>query len=514
MDSNKSDKYIIAIELSSSQAKGAVASVAQTPYAKMEVPTVEIVAHDDNSEFVRYGRIQNMVDAEVHSSFVLSKLKNHPSMTGRDIAGLYVGLGGLSLISVRTKANLDLPTPMIINDEVMRKLEMEANKQVPGDKEILAVLPRKFLVDKKICAKPNGAMGSSIYGEYTVVMAAPANRDNLRRVLEERMGMRVIRFVITPLAVADAVLSEEEKQLGCLLIDFGHQTTTVSIYKDRALQRIATIPLGGYHITTDIATGLKLTFDKAEERKQSVGTAINQPSASIPDDVRQLNSYLQARLGEIMANVMHQLSSIGLKAADLASGAVVTGRGAKLQALGQYVKEMTKLETRLAPAPAAVLVKDSDIVASDYTSLLSIVAAAASEPDFAGSTSSTEPAEVNEEQQTLGQPAAASDAGGLFFPATAQPYADPHTAAVPTSKDYVNDDNVLLDDEVVEARIAEEEKKRQQKESQPEAGGKKLSFFGIVTKKLGDLMQRNADDGKGNDNQSQDIGLDEEIAQN
>lgn len=505
---NSTDKYIVAIELSSSQAKSAVAVVPQSPYANLEVPKVEMVAHHDNSEFVRYGRIQNMVDAESNSSFVLSKLKNHPSMLGRSITGIYVGLSGLSLLSMRTKAQIALPTPMVIDAEALRKLQLEATKQVPGDKEILAVLPRKFLVDQKLCANPNGAFGASVYGEYTIVMASPVNRENMQRVLEDRMGLKIEEFIITPLAVADMVLAEEEKQLGCMLIDFGHQTTTVSIYKDRALQRIATIPMGGYHITCDIASGLKLTQERAEERKQQVGSAINQPSPSTPEDVKQLNSYLQARLGEIVANVLNQLSSIGYKTSDLPSGIVITGRAAKLQALPQYLKEMTKLDVRLAATPNTVVVNDPDINPADYTSIISIVASVASKPSFVSSVPvAPKPAVTVPEPVAQPQPASAD----FVFPEVA-PTPVP-TPAYPEYEDSISDDDILLDDEVADARYqqaqqkkAEALRKKNEKKKQQEQDEDKPGLFGKISKRLAQIMQ------SGNQNGDNNIYLDDDAS--
>lgn len=370
-------RYVIALELSGSQVKGAAAALPNLPNAPLQTPTIEAIACVDNAQCVQYGRVQNIIDATKHVNFVAQKLENSLLPRGGKIESAYVGLSGRSLGSMQTVVEIELPSEMEVTDEIMAKLADQAALQVPDEKKALKVLPRKFVIDNQAIANPVGTLGSRIKGEFTVVTCNPANASNLELVLNERAQLPIKDFVVTPLAVADLTLTEEEKHLGVALVDIGAQTTTVSVYKGRALQYLATLPIGSRHITLDIAHGMNITEERAEMAKCTQGSAVTAPGAQASDDVARVNCYVQARMGEIMANVMAQISFAGYQAADLAAGIVLTGRGAKLEGIEQLVEDQYKMKVRFAAIPSSVAVADHSANPSDFTSLIAIVASAA-----------------------------------------------------------------------------------------------------------------------------------------
>lgn len=370
-------RYVIALELSGSQVKGAAASLPASPNAPMPTPTIEAVACVDNAQCVQYGRVQNIIDATKHAGFVAQKLENSLMPRGGKIEGVYAGLAGRSLGSVHSVAEIELPSEMEITDEIMAKLFDQAALMAPTDKKVLKVLPRKFVIDNQASANPVGALGSRIKGEFTVVTCSQANASNLELVLNDRAQLPIKAFVITPLAVADMVLGEEEKHLGVALVDIGAQTTTVSVYKGRALQYLATLPIGSRHITLDIAHGMNITEERAELAKCTQASAVQSAAAAASEDVARVNCYVQARMGEILANVMAQIGYAGYQPADLAAGMVLTGRGAKLDGIEQMVEDQCKMKVRFAGIPAAIAVTDHSVSPSDITSLIAIAAEAA-----------------------------------------------------------------------------------------------------------------------------------------
>lgn len=370
-------RYVIALELSGSQVKGAAASLPKSPNAPMQAPAIEAVACVDNAQCVQYGRVQNIIDATKHACFVAQKLENSLSPRGGKIEGVYAGLAGRSLGSVHTVAEIELPSEMEITDEIMAKLFDQAALMAQTDKKVLKVLPRKFVIDNQANANPVGTLGSRIKGEFTVVTCSQANASNLELVLNERAQLPIKGFVITPLAVADLVLGEEEKHLGVALVDIGAQTTTVSVYKGRALQYLATLPIGSRHITLDIAHGMNITEERAEMAKCTQASAAAPAAAPASEDVARVNCYVQARMGEILANVMAQISYAGYQPADLAAGMVLTGRGAKLDGIEQMVEDQCKMKVRFAGIPTSVAVADHSLSPSDITSLIAIAAEAA-----------------------------------------------------------------------------------------------------------------------------------------
>lgn len=377
-------KYIIVLEFSGTQVKGALAKAPAMSASPLAIPSIEAVAHEDKTSCVQYGRVHNLIDAAKDASFVIQKLENSPKIHSGKITGVYVGLAGRSLASMRSSAELVLATEQEITPEILKRLIGEATKMVPGDKIALAVLPTRFIVNNQATKSPVGSLGSKIKGEFTVVTCSPANRRNIERVLDERLHMAVKDYVVTPLALADMVLGEEEKQLGCVLVDLGAQTTTVSIYKDRALQHLATLPMGSNNITADIATGLSHVKERAELVKIRQANALPEPVSSTDADANRLNCYVQARLGEIIANVAAQIEFAGFKPSDLSAGFILTGRGAKLKNMAKAFEAQTKMKARHASIPATVTVADRSIDPADYASLIAITLAGTKAPDAEG----------------------------------------------------------------------------------------------------------------------------------
>lgn len=376
-------KYIIALEFSGTQVKCALAKAPAVSGSPMAIPTIEAVAHEDTASCVQYGRVHNLIDAAKDASYVIQKLENSPKIRQGKITSAYVGLAGRSLGSMRASAELVLASEQEITPEILKRLIGEATKMVPGDKMAVAVLPSRFIVNNQATKSPVGSLGSKIKGEFTVVTCSPVNRRNIERVLGDRLRLPVKDFVVTPLAIADMVLGEEEKQLGCVLVDLGAQTTTVSIYKDRVLKYLATLPMGSNNITTDIATGLSHVKERAEQVKIRQANALPEP-VSTDTDANRLNCYVQARLGEIIANVAAQIEFAGFKPSDLSAGYILTGRGAKLKNMAKAFEVQTKMKTRHASIPATVNVTDSSIEPSDYASLIAIALAGVKDADTEG----------------------------------------------------------------------------------------------------------------------------------
>ncbi|MCM1451271.1 MAG: hypothetical protein NC102_03360 [Clostridium sp.] len=417
-----------------------MAKTSPSAYTPLAIPQVEAVVSEDKVNCVQYGRVQNLIEAATNLSYVLQKLQNHPSIGKGRINGAYVALAGRSLGSEQTSAELPLPHEMEITGDILKHLLAVATKPISGDKKVIKVVPRKYYVDNQATANPVGALGTKIRGEFTVVTCSPTNQRNLELVLNERLHLPVKEYVPTPLTTAAMVLGEEEKQLGCALVDVGAQTTTVSIYKDRALQRLATIPIGSYNITHDIAMGCNTTDEHAEGMKLSFGNAL--PDSAANDDAMAMNCYVQARVGEIIANIMAQIEYAGYKASDLSAGFIVAGRGAKLKNFTAALEAQTKMKARLASVPDTVAVKDASVEPSDYISLMSILSYASAKPG--DDTCVDFPPKPVYEDIPLEQ-----EGGASGF--------DPYESGR-------DDENLLLDDEELELRRAQAAQRRQKEQ--------------------------------------------------
>ncbi len=373
-------RYIVALELSGSQIKGAAASVSANTHSSLAIPAVEALAIEDKVNCVQYGRVQNFIDAAEHVNYVLQKLENDSALANGKITSAYVALAGRSLGSVRTSAELSLHSEMEITDDILKRLRQEATKSIPNDKKVLKVLPRKYYIDNQASQNPVGTMGSKLKGDFTVVTCSSNNRKMLEKVFVERVDLPIKGYIVTPLALAELVLGGEEMQLGCALVDIGAQTTTIAIYKDRALQYIATLPLGSHNITRDIAAGMNITEERAEQIKISQGNAVpDTPSTS--DEQSRINLYVQARAGELVANIGAQIGYADFKPSDLGAGIILTGRGSKLRNLDKLIENQLKVRTRQASITATVNVVKRTFDPTDYLPLISIISHSAKSGD-------------------------------------------------------------------------------------------------------------------------------------
>ena len=372
-------RYIAALELAGSRISGAVAKVDADTSSAIALPEIIALESEDKPGCVQYGRVQNLIDAANITSYVIQKLENRPEVHPGKITSAFVALAGRSLASVRTSAELALPTEMEITVDILDRLFKEATKAVPPEKKVLKIMPRKYTVDSQVAVNPVGSLGSRIKGDFTIVTCSPVNRRNLELVFDERLQLKVDDYIVTPLAVADLVLGEEEKQRGCVLVDMGYHTTTISVYHDRALQYLATLPLGSNNITADLANGLKITDEQAELSKRSQANAMFETTPQTNLDTVRINRYVEARLGEIVANILAQIGFSGFKSDDLAAGFILTGRGVKLRNFARYLETQSKMPVRMASVPATISAADG-IDTSDYVALAAIVANAAAIP--------------------------------------------------------------------------------------------------------------------------------------
>lgn len=359
-------KYIVAIEIGSSKIHGAVASV--DPAGKLTVLASEYL-HAINS--VRYGRVSNVQEVSANVNTVIKKLENNPAIMPHKISGLYISLGGRSLSTTDCSASLEYGKEIEINDDAIRRLKDEARFQLTTTKSILEMLPRTSYVDNKEVANMVGTVGKRVRMEFTALLCAQDNRNNLERIKLDSPLIKSVNYITRQLAIADLVLTNTDRQLGVVLADFGAETTTLSIYKNNALQFAVTLPLGARNVTLDLKAGLSLTEDKAEQVKLDMGNALtDRHGAPLTTEQAEVNQYVHSRVGEIIANVIHQIEAAGFKAADLPSGIVVVGGGARLRHFNQALSQLSKMKVRAGTVHPRIILcagvdpdRDIDIVA-------------------------------------------------------------------------------------------------------------------------------------------------------
>lgn len=344
------DTYVAAIEIGSSKITGAVGL-----YDTEKTLKVLAIEQEESRDSVRYGIIHNPEEVAARVMRILQKLSANPAVAPRKITGIFVGLSGRSMRSVASDVKLFYPEETEITAEILHNLRKDATDiELDSNQEILSVVPRSYQIDGLETSSPKGAMGKDVSAVFDVIIGRTELKRNIQRALTERTGVKIEGLIVTALATADIVLSQEEKRLGCMLVDFGAETTAVSIYRKGALCYFATLPFGGRNITRDLTT-LSILEERAEEIKCESGRAIARETPSTLNlngiKLSDVSNLIVARAEEIVANVVQQITYAGLKEKDLPAGIVCVGAGAHLGGILELLENQSGLNARMGHFP-------------------------------------------------------------------------------------------------------------------------------------------------------------------
>ena len=255
---------------------------------------------------------------------------------------------------------------------------MQSNREIPLiDREILAVEPQEYKVGNNLLTEPVGVPADYIEGHFLNIIARHSLKSNIKQCFKQT-GYEVADYFLSPLVTANVVLSDSERRSGCALIDFGANTTTVSVYKNNILRHLAVIPLGSENITQDICS-MHFEEEEGEQLKLRFGSAYTELSdndeetnrsynldgrCTIP--ARQLEDIVEARVNEIITNVWNQImvSGYGDK---LLGGVVFTGGMTNLPNLDKAFTHITKIEKiRIAKSSEISLEGDIELPTGWY----------------------------------------------------------------------------------------------------------------------------------------------------
>jgi len=282
-------------------------------------------------------------------------------MAGVEIESVYASIGGGHLAGVNSQGVVAIQsrTREVSPSDVERAIEVARDVHLPPDREILHVLTQAFSVDEQDGVRePLGMLGSRLGVEVHLVTGAVAAAQNVVRSVN-RAGLTVRDLVLQPLASAESVLTPDERDLGVIVVDIGGGTTDVALYRENAVWHTAVIPLGGDHITNDIAVGLRTPATDGEELKKLYGCA--QTALCLEDETievasiggrkprvlsrQTLSRIIQARVEEIFALVAKGVRQAGLEDAATA-GVVVTGGASMMEGVPELAESIFDLPVR------------------------------------------------------------------------------------------------------------------------------------------------------------------------
>ncbi|MDT0552904.1 cell division protein FtsA [Urechidicola vernalis] len=299
------------------------------------------------------------------------------AVSGVQISDAIVGIAGQHIRSLQHSDYITRPNSQeVIDENDLEQLENQVHKLVmlPGE-EIIHVLPQEFKVDGQGEIKePIGMYGGRLEANFHVVVGQVSSIRNIGRCIKSA-GLSLAGITLEPLASADAVLSQEEKEAGVALIDIGGGTTDLAIFKDGIIRHTAVIPFGGNVITEDIKEGCSIIEKQAELLKTKFGSAWpgenkDNEIVSIPGlrgrdpkeiTLKNLSKIIHARVVEIIEQTFVEIRNYGHEEAKkkLIAGIVLTGGGAQLKHIKQLVEYITGMDTRIG-YPNEHIAGDSD----------------------------------------------------------------------------------------------------------------------------------------------------------
>ncbi|MCS6926674.1 MAG: cell division protein FtsA [Candidatus Binatia bacterium] len=308
------------------------------------------------SQGLRKGQIIN-VDATVQA--IRKAVEEAQLGANCEIHNVCVGITGEHLAGLASQGVVVVKDREVSRADVERVLEVARAIALPSGYEILHVLPQEFLVDGQDRGRdPVGSSGLRLEANVHVI-AASSNEIQAVSKCGERAGLHVRSLYFTALAAAEAVLTPEEKELGVALLDVGGGTTGMVAFHHGAVHYTAVLPLGGYHITNDLAAGLRIPIAEAEKIKQRHGCALGDlltPGEMVemprvggrdpaPVPRRRLSEIIEPRAEEIFTLVRNHLSEAEMLSR-LGSGIVLTGGSTIMEGMPELAERVFRLPVR------------------------------------------------------------------------------------------------------------------------------------------------------------------------
>ena len=307
---------------------------------------------------IRKGTI---VDLQAASQSIARSIEKAERSSGMEVTSALASLAGSHVSSVNSHGVVGISGRAIDQDDVMRALDAAQAVAIPHNREIIHVIQRGFTVDGQDGIRmPMGMHGYRLEVEAHIITAAAATVENLRQSVQAS-GVQVSQFVLNPLASGEVVLSETERQMGVVVCDIGGGTTDMAIYIDGDVWHTMVLGVGGNHVTSDIAHGLRLSMAQAEEVKKQYGHALQ---SEIPENDRfsahlfgeetpvmlsrsELAMIIEARMEEIFDLVLQEIKRSGYDGM-LPAGVVLTGGSSLMPGARALANRVLGLPVRIA----------------------------------------------------------------------------------------------------------------------------------------------------------------------
>lgn len=348
------DRYIAGIDIGTHSIR-----VIQAKLDNADALPVVIGAVSVPAAGLRRGVVTDLDEAVSALSSALEKLER---MTAVPVSEAVVSVSGQHITALTSKGVIAVSKAdgEVSEADVVRVVDAAQAVSIPQNREVLHVIPKAFMLDGQEGIKdPLGMTGVRLEVDTTMVHGSSSLVKNLQRVCTQA-GVEPREMVVAPLAAAQAVLSRKQKELGVVMVDIGAGTTSIAVYEENTLLHTAVLPLGGLHITNDLAIGLRTSIDTAERVKVLYGYAGTLPvgeqhmidlskiDENETEEVSRADvvDIIEARLSEIFEHVNRELKMLN-RDGKLPAGVVLVGGTSNMPGITAYAKQALRLPAQV-----------------------------------------------------------------------------------------------------------------------------------------------------------------------
>jgi cell division protein FtsA len=373
----KKDRYIIGLDVGSTKTCALIAELDQEQVKFLALGAAE-------SKGLRKGLIVNL-DSTVSS--IRRAVEEAEGVANVPVESAVIGVAGSHVRGVNSRGGVSLGNRPrdIERDDVRRAVDAARNITLPEDREVLHVLPHEFMVDAQDGIRDAvGMVGQRLEANVHLVTSSIAATQNLVTAAN-RAGILVNDTVLEPLASAESCLTQDERDLGCCLLDIGGGTTELVVYGGGVVRHTSAVPVGGDHFTNDLAVGLRTPIPEAEKIKRRHACAasgqLHEDSsieiASVGDRpprnifARMLTDIIEPRAMELLALIRDDLQRSGLDR-QIPAGFVLAGGGARLNGLIDLAEQSFHLPVRLAE-PKGLADLPEQVAQPEYATVVGLV---------------------------------------------------------------------------------------------------------------------------------------------
>jgi len=308
------------------------------------------------SKGLHKGLVVNINDAR---ESIRESVKKAEQSSNYKVESAYVGVTGRHVSSLNNRGAVAVTRNdrLVRPDDLRRVLACAQNVKIPNDRKLLHVIPRGYAIDGQVGVKnPVGMHGFRLDVETHIITAAVTSVQNLVKCIRS-IGIDIDDLVLEPLASSEAVLTEDEKQVGVILADIGGGTTDIAVFREGSIWHSSVLPVAGYQLTRDVAIGLGLPFDVAEEMKKKYGSVmpVYESKVETANTISQnghgvsyqdLCDIIRARVEEIIRLILLEMPRSEYKEL-VPAGLVLTGGSSNLPGIEALGRDILRLPVRV-----------------------------------------------------------------------------------------------------------------------------------------------------------------------